>query len=171
MLYDIWLTDGTDLDASHCFTANDLREGGHMIRGFVTIALVATLAACSRQPDVNTDPASGAVFGSAAGMPDDEGRKSTAATLGIPPGHLPPAGQCVVWIPGEPPGQQKKKYRAGDCSYVERQVPPGGWLVYRPTTDKKIVRVSVYDSRRPDVIAIRVFDVETGALLRVESGG
>ena len=32
---------------------------------------------------------------------------STAATLKIPPGHLPPPGECRVWLPDVPPGQQK----------------------------------------------------------------
>jgi len=141
-----------------------------MLRILGVFTLAAAVSACSSaKPDVNTDPAEGAVIPSSADHGDDES-KSTAATLGIPPGHLPPPGQCKVWIPGEPPGQQKKKYKAGDCSYVEGQVPPGGWLVYRPTEDKKEVRVSVYGSQRPGVTSIRFFDVATGALLREESG-
>ena len=143
-----------------------------MIRGIATIGLLVALAACSSsQPDVNTDPASGAVLASGDGSEYGDGNKSTAATLGIPPGHLPPPGQCKVWMPGEPPGQQKKKYKAGNCTSVERQVPPGGWLVYRPGDDKKEVRVSMYGDRGSDVVVIRIFDVATGALLREESGG
>lgn len=142
-----------------------------MLKNLAVFTLVVAASACSStQPDVNTDPAEGAILPSSA--PDSgEGTRSTAATLGIPPGHLPPPGQCKVWIPGEPPGQQKKKYKAGDCAYVEGQVPPGGWLVYRPTEDKKEVRVSVYGSQRPGVVSIRFFDLATGALLREESGG
>lgn len=142
-----------------------------MSRTLTMFALVGALAACSStQPDVNTDPATGAVLASSADADDGDGRKSTAATLGIPPGHLPPPGQCKVWMPGEPPGQQKKKFKAGDCSYVRTQVPPGGWLVYRPTEDKKEVRVSVYGSGRSEVVSIRFFDLATGTLLREESG-
>ena len=141
-----------------------------MIRGIATAALLTAASACSSsQSDVDTAPATGAVLGASDGTHDDGGRKSTAATLGIPPGHLPPPGQCMVWIPGEPPGQQKKKNTPGDCSSVAARVPPGGWLVYRPTKDKKEVRVSVYDSRRPQVVAIRIFDVATGLLLREEA--
>lgn len=142
-----------------------------MIKRIVTIAMLSVLGGCSSgQPDVNTDPASGTVLASGTGTEDGDERKSTAATLGIPPGHLPPPGQCKVWMPGEPPGQQKKKFKSGDCSYVRTQVPPGGWLVYRPTKDKKEVRVSVYDNTRPEVVAIRFFDVATGVLLREEPG-
>lgn len=142
----------------------------NVIRGIAALTMLAVVSACSStQPDVNTDPAEGAVIPSSSAG-NTEGTKSTAATLGIPPGHLPPPGQCKVWMPGEPPGQQKKKYKAGDCSYVEGQVPPGGWLVYRPSEDKKEVRVSVYGSEGPGVILVRFFDLATGALLREESG-
>src|SRR5207249_9008254 len=33
---------------------------------------------------------------------------STAATLGVPPGHLPKPGECRVWIPRVPPGRQPR---------------------------------------------------------------
>jgi hypothetical protein len=92
---------------------------------------------------------------------------STAATLGIPPGHLPAPGQCRVWIPGEPPGHQGPE---GDCGALTRQVPPGGWLVYRPTRNKKEVKVSVYDDRQPNVVlVIRFYDANGGKLLREEA--
>lgn len=44
----------------------------------------------------------------------------------IPPGHMPPPGQCRIWFPGTPPGQQPPP---GDCWELERQVPPGAWLI------------------------------------------
>ncbi|NIR45861.1 MAG: hypothetical protein GWN99_15635, partial [Gemmatimonadetes bacterium] len=92
---------------------------------------------------------------------------STAATLGIPPGHLPPPGGCRVWIPGKPPGHQGPK---GDCGALASQVPPGGWLVYRPSRNKKEVKVSVYDERRPNVVVvIRFYDAVRGKLLREEA--
>jgi hypothetical protein len=49
---------------------------------------------------------------------------------------------------------------------VEHDVGPGDWLIYRPTTDKKVVRVSFYDRRSPRVrIAIRIYDSRTGEYL------
>ena len=36
---------------------------------------------------------------------------------GVPPGQLPPAGQCRVWYDGRPPGQQP---RATSCDDAER---------------------------------------------------
>src|SRR5688500_13032317 len=37
--------------------------------------------------------------------PRDETYRSYK-TLNIPPGHLPPPGQCKIWYPAKPPGQQ-----------------------------------------------------------------
>ena len=78
-------------------------------------------------------------------------------------GHLPPPGRCRVWIPGRPPGHQTK---VGECARLEREVPPGAWLVYRPSKSRMDVRVSVYDTVRARVRVIRVFDAASGALLR-----
>ena len=89
---------------------------------------------------------------------------STAATLGIPPGHLPPPGECRIWRPGVPPGHQAPP---GDCAILAREVPPSAWLLYRPSRKSKEVRVSVYDDRRPTrVVTVRFFDARSGKLLR-----
>lgn len=123
------------------------------MRGLIlTLSVVGAsvvLGACSRKVVVKSEPPG----------------PSTAVTLGIPPGHLPPPGQCRIWVPGRPPGHQR---RAGPCSRLERQVPAGAWLVYRPARDKKRVRVTVYDTRSPKVIVIRYFEADTGKLLREE---
>ena len=44
----------------------------------------------------------------------------------IPPGQMPPPGECRVWFPERPPGQQPPP---GDCSELQRRVPPGAVLV------------------------------------------
>ncbi|HET6577685.1 MAG TPA: hypothetical protein VFG66_05145 [Gemmatimonadales bacterium] len=89
---------------------------------------------------------------------------STAASLGIPPGQLPPPGQCRVWLPGEPPGHQP---RARSCARIERAAPAGSWIVYRPTEDRKVVHVRVVDERRPGVVVrLRVYDIRRGTLIR-----
>ena len=88
---------------------------------------------------------------------------STAATLGIPPGHLPPPGLCKIWIPGNPPGRQAK---ARNCNNIERAAPAGSWILYRPSEDRKVVRVQVVDSRRTGVIVHRrIYDVARGTLI------
>ena len=88
---------------------------------------------------------------------------STAATLGIPPGHLPPPGLCRVWMPGTPPGHQP---RARNCAGIERMAPAGSWILYRPSEDRKVVQVRVVDERRAGfVIHRRVYSVQRGTLI------
>ncbi len=118
---------------------------------FPLLALSLLLAACSRTVIV-------------AGGPPASPSRSTAATLGIPPGHLPPPGQCRVWIPGRSPGHQRPP---GSCSALAREVPAGGWLVYRPSKDRKHVKVSLYHSKRPGVVVmIRFYEAKSGRLVR-----
>src|SRR5438105_13389218 len=91
---------------------------------------------------------------------------STAATLGVPPGHLPKPGECRVWIPGVPPGRQPRpKSRA--CAGIEAVAPPGSWIIYRPEADRRFVHVREVDQRRVGmVIRVRGFEIETGRLVR-----
>jgi len=91
--------------------------------------------------------------------------QSTAAQYNIPPGHLPPPGMCRVWVPGEPPGQQEKEHPVGRCSTLRASIPAGAWLVYRPTDDRKHVRVWQYGEDRR-VLAQRIYDIATGELIR-----
>ena len=44
----------------------------------------------------------------------------------IPPGHMPPPGECRIWYPDLPPGQQPPP---GKCHELERRVPSGAILV------------------------------------------
>lgn len=136
---------------------------GRMVGG---VGAVLLLVGCSSGggPVVESGPRpSGSAHPSGQAEARSEIRTSTAATLGIPPGHLPPPGRCRIWIPGVPPGHQGG---SGSCALLERRVPPGAWLVYRPSKSHKEVRVSVYDADRPRVTLIRIFDAATGALLR-----
>jgi hypothetical protein len=98
-----------------------------------------------------------------------EGGPSTAATLGIPPGHLPKRGQCRVWIPGVPPGQQPRP-KSRSCEGIAAVAPAGSWILYRPTADRNIVHARIVDERRAGVIVrIRVFEAETGKFVREEN--
>jgi hypothetical protein len=121
----------------------------------LTLIAAVALSGCSRTVVVQPDPS-----GSSAGP-------STARTLGIPPGHLPPPGKCRIWIPGVPPGHQGP---SGSCAALARRVPTNGLLVYRPTKNKKEVKVSVYHAHRPGVVvAIRYYSASNGKLLRQQS--
>jgi hypothetical protein len=89
---------------------------------------------------------------------------STAATLKIPPGQLPPPGQCRVWVQGLPPGKQPK---ARTCSGIEDSAPPSSWVVYRPGKDKKMVYVREMDPRRVGVVVrVTAYDIQTGVAVR-----
>jgi len=94
---------------------------------------------------------------------------STAATLGVPPGHLPDEGECRIWIPGTPPGHQPRP-KSRPCSGIESLAPAGSWIIYRPLENRKLVYVREVDGRRGGlVIRTRIFDIETTRLLREET--
>jgi len=44
----------------------------------------------------------------------------------VPPGHMPPPGQCRIWFPARPPGHQSPP---GDCHELRYRVPSGAVLV------------------------------------------
>ncbi|HEV2671340.1 MAG TPA: hypothetical protein VGU74_09620 [Gemmatimonadales bacterium] len=95
-------------------------------------------------------------------------RPSTAATLGVPPGHLPNPGECRIWIPGTPPGHQPKP-KSRPCGGIAALAPAGSWIIYRPGEDRKVVHVRMVDAQRPGVVVrIQVFDIATNRLLREE---
>jgi hypothetical protein len=53
-------------------------------------------------------------------------RSGPQQNIHIPPGHMPPPGECRIWYPDRPPGQQPP---SGHCSELRDQVPPGAILV------------------------------------------
>lgn len=123
----------------------------------VLVALTATLGAiaCStHHGDVAHEPAPAA--------------RSTAATLGVPPGHLPPPGLCRIWMAGRPPGHQPSPQ---SCDGIVTRAPAGSMILYRPPRDRRTVRVQYVDDRRAGVVVrIRLFEAKTGKLLRDQAG-
>ena len=106
---------------------------------------------------------------SGSASPGSNKGPSTAATLGVPPGHLPKAGECRVWIPGTPPGQQPGP-KSRSCASIASAAPAGSWVLYRPTDSKKLVHVREVDPNRTGhVVRIRIFDIETHQLVREET--
>lgn len=96
------------------------------------------------------------------------GRSAPAhyGNLNIPPGHLPPPGQCRIWYPGQPPGHQPPP---GDCYELSRQVPPGAWLVEHPAHDRGNIYVNVFDPQRTGRrIEVRIYEAATGIFIRAE---
>jgi hypothetical protein len=45
----------------------------------------------------------------------------------VPPGHMPPAGMCRIWIDDVPPGRQPKPT---DCTTARRRVPDNARVIY-----------------------------------------
>jgi hypothetical protein len=120
----------------------------------VPCLLVIGAAACSITPSASTPEP----------QPVRRYPATSAKTLGVPPGHLPPVGQCRVWVPGMRPGHQA---RARSCSNIERDAPKGSWILYRPAENLKVVQVREIDERRPGVVIhMRVYDAEKGTLVR-----
>lgn len=58
-------------------------------------------------------------------QPESRGRRS--ASRSVPPGHMPPAGMCRIWIDGVPPGRQPA---ATDCATAERTRPSNARVIY-----------------------------------------
>jgi len=128
-----------------------------------TLAAVLLIAACSRRTVVVTEPAP---------RPRDaraEPARGPAATLGIPPGQMPNAGECRVWIRGRPPGRQPRP-KSRPCAGIVRVAPAGSWILYRPARGARVVHVRMVDARRAGVIVrVRVFEIDNGKLIREEA--
>jgi hypothetical protein len=92
--------------------------------------------------------------------------KQEIARLGIPPGHLPPPGECRVWFPNNPPGHQPPP---GDCSKLRHRVPAGAWLLHRDRNNPEQIEVLVFDHKKLSAVSeIRYFEVSSGRFLRAE---
>lgn len=71
------------------------------------------------------------------------------AAQGIPPGQLPPPGQCRVWFDGEPPGQQPAPI---DCLNAETVAAlTGGRVIYgeRQQEDQDEAKPPMADEEKP----------------------
>ncbi len=88
---------------------------------------------------------------------------STAATLDIPPGHLPDAGECRSWIPGTPPGRQD---RARSCDGVLDHAPPGSMVLEGLPDGKQHVRVMYIGERAGEVTRVLIFEKQTGKYVK-----
>ena len=64
------------------------------------------------------------------------GAQSRRNSQGIPPGQMPPAGQCRVWYEGVPPGRQP---RATSCREAERVASRdrNARVIYGANTDRQ----------------------------------
>ena len=132
----------------------------------ILAATAVLFAACSSSTQVVGSGPSPSQDADVAPSGSETVAGNTAVALRVPPGHLPPPGRCRVWIAGTPPGHQA---RARTCDGILAHAPAGSMVIYRPSKDKKIVRVRYVDGERAGVVTtVRVFDLATGRLLGEE---
>src|SRR5688572_5512304 len=136
------------------------REGvmGTARSSFVLLnLLVAGMSAC--MPNARSFPPPGRGERVVIANGDVERR-----VLKVPPGHFPRPGECRLWFPDRPPGQQP---HAGSCMGLGRIAPAGTWILYRPANDKKILHARVIDPKKDGVVVVvRVYDARKGTYLR-----
>lgn len=130
-----------------------------VFRFLIVFAVVASLG-CSRRVAFQRDSPDVVVV-QGKGSPG-----KSAKQLGIPPGHLPPPGECRIWYPGVPPGRQPPP---GPCGRLAQELPAGAWLIQRSYERPGQIRVSECHHDKPAVIvAVRIYEVATGKLVRAE---
>ena len=56
--------------------------------------------------------------------------------MNIPYGHLPPVGECKVWFPDRPAGQQPPPQ---SCSSAIMNRPEGTWIITHETNRFRVV--------------------------------
>jgi hypothetical protein len=84
-------------------------------------------------------------------------------SLGVPPGHFPPPGQCRVWMPGVPPGKQAA---CVPCNSIDGDVPLGALVLHRPSKEKGVVQVMEYDGVTTSmIVSVAWYDAVDGRLL------
>ena len=76
----------------------------------------------------------------------DEGKVYPFGSLGIPKGHLPPPGECKIWIPGREAGQQGPPQ---SCTSALRNAPLGAWVI---THEGSRYRVNIFNRERRSVV-------------------
>jgi hypothetical protein len=82
-------------------------------------------------------PLAGIADAQGRGQANGRARRDVARAQGVPPGQLPPPGQCRVWYEGRPPGQQP---RATNCNNAEA-------IASRDRNARVIYGDDVYDAR------------------------
>lgn len=98
-----------------------------MFRSVGMIALAGALSACGVTVAARA-PAPAPTYA----VVEDQGEYH------IPPGHMPPPGECRPWFPGRPPGHQPP---SGNCDRLLRTAPADAWVLYRPNEERRVVRI------------------------------
>jgi hypothetical protein len=68
------------------------------------------------------------------------------SALNIPKGHLPPPGECKIWFPGRPPGQQPPPT---SCVSAIRNAPLGAWVI---THEGGRYKVNIFSKSKKNIV-------------------
>ena len=130
------------------------------MRRFPGLLVWAAVTGCAPPPSTPPAPEPEVREIEAEGSRPDADRQGP---LGIPEGELPSPGECRLWHPGRPAGQQPAPQ---SCGSAESDAPPVTWVLYRPPDDVRVVHVRVMDPEKAGVVVrISLFDAEKGAYL------
>jgi hypothetical protein len=69
------------------------------------------------------------------------------SSLGVPEGQLPPPGECKIWIPGRPAGQQRPPMK---CADAFRRAPLGAWVISQESSSR--YRVSIFSKEKRGLV-------------------
>jgi hypothetical protein len=128
-------------------------------RPFAAAVLPALLCACAPQATPPPPPPDTREIEERRETPDPD----RTGPLGIPEVQLPAPGECRVWYPGRPAGQQPPPQ---SCGEAERDAPAGTWVLYHPEDDERVVHRRVIDPARQGVILrVDIYDAERGTYL------
>ncbi|MDH5804383.1 MAG: hypothetical protein OEZ54_04290, partial [Gemmatimonadota bacterium] len=99
--------------------------------------------------------------GNPSGGNSAPGEGETRANLNVPPGHFPREGQCRIWIPGTPPGNQAAPR---NCRGIEASAPAGAMILRRAAGEESraLVRVQFVNAEQAGTVdIIRYYDAAT----------
>jgi hypothetical protein len=100
-----------------------------MISAMVALAAMPLAAQSSRFRTDNVDPRRVPTTVNGQILPQDQ--QQSRKSQHIPPGQMPPAGMCRIWIDGVPPGQQPAPT---DCQTAVAQKPANARVIWGDQT-------------------------------------
>ena len=89
----------------------------------------------------------------------------TRKTFKVPPGHMPPAGMCRVWVDGVPPGRQSAPT---DCRTAELNRPANSHVVYGASSSGSVWRNGLNVTRDRDSLGRVIFRDASGRVVTRE---